>query len=172
MPSPRALFACALALLLTACAGTPDVATAPDTTIILVRHAEKVADGSQDPPLTTQGQARASALATRFHGTPIKAVYSTSYARTRQTATPTALDHGLVVIEYDAKMPAEQFAQRLRQDAAGTTVLVVAHSNTVPGIAAALCQCAVPEMSEAEYDRLMTVRITTDGRATLEQARQ
>jgi len=35
-----------------------------------------------------------------------------------------------------------------------------------------LCQCTVPEMSEAEYDRLMTVRIAADGRATLEQARQ
>ncbi len=168
---PRLVLVASIALLAAACATTP-APTPSTTTVILVRHAEKVADGSKDPPLTAQGQARAQALATRLHGTPLKAVYSTSYARTRQTAAPAASDHALSVIEYDAKTAAPELAQRLRVEAAGATVLVVGHSNTVPDIAAALCHCEVPAMSEAEYDRLMTVRIATDGSATLEMGRQ
>ena len=76
------------------------------------------------------------------------------------------------LITYDAKQPAAEFAAQLRQRHAGQTVLVVGHSNTVPGIAAALCQCEVREMSEAEYDRVMTVRVDGDGRAALETGRQ
>jgi hypothetical protein len=56
----------------------------------------------------------------------------------------------------------------LKQRHAGQTVLVVGHSNTVPDIAAALCSCEVAPMSEAEYDRLMTVRVDGDGRAVLD----
>lgn len=171
-PANRHCAAALLALLLGACAVTPHTPAAATTTVILVRHAEKAADGTQDPPLTAAGLERAQALKSRLHDVPLKAVYSTPYARTRQTAAATAQDHGLAVIEYDAKTPAAQFAQRLRDEAKGATVLVVGHSNTVPGIAAALCQCDVPEMSEAEYDRLTTVRIGADGRATLEQAKQ
>ena len=156
--------------LLAGCATTSPTATT--TTFILVRHAEKVPDGTQDPELTAAGQARAAGLATRLAGVPLAAVYSTAFRRTQQTAAPTARAHGLAVTTYDAKQPATELATRLRSGHHGQTVLVVGHSNTVPNIAAALCSCAVNEMSEAEYDRLTTVRIAADGSATLEESRQ
>ncbi|HEY5849178.1 MAG TPA: histidine phosphatase family protein [Lysobacter sp.] len=154
--------------LLGGCTTTPP----PATTFILVRHAEKVPDGSKDPELTAAGLARADALAVRLADVPLVAVYSTGYRRTQQTAAPTARGHGLTVTTYDAKASAADVSSRLRREHAGQSVLVVGHSNTIPGIAAALCSCAVAEMSEAEYDRLTTVHIDADGKATLEEGRQ
>ena len=167
-------------LFLSACASAPDAATpgavkpGADTsmTFVIVRHAEKVPDGSKDPPLTQASHARAQALAQHLSPLPVIAVYTTPFQRTRQTATPTAQEHGLPLIEYDAKLPAAEFAAQLKQRHAGQTVLVVGHSNTVPDIAAALCSCAVAPMSEAEYDRLMTVRVDASGRAVLEVGKQ
>ena len=166
------LTALLLPLFLSACASAPDAPATPATdasmTFVIARHAEKVADGSKDPPLTEAGHARAQALAQRLSSVPVIAVYTTPFQRTRQTATPTAQEHGLPLIEYDAKLPATDFAAQLKQRHAGQTVLVVGHSNTVPDIAAALCSCEVAPMSEAEYDRLMTVRVDGDGRAVLD----
>ena len=167
--------------LLSGCASAPDASAHRDgpgtpndasMTFVIVRHAEKVADGSKDPPLTEAGRARAQALAQRLSSVPVIAVYTTPLQRTRQTATPTAQEHGLPLITYDAKLPAADFATRLRQRHAGQTVLVVGHSNTVPDIASALCSCEVAPMSEAEYDRLMTVRVDGSGRASFEVGRQ
>lgn len=156
--------------LLGGCATTTPIA--PASTFVLVRHAEKAVDGSDDPALTEAGQARADALARHFADTPLSAVYSTGYRRTRLTAAPTALAHGLTVITYAAKQPASEFAGQLRREHAGQQVLVVGHSNTVPDIAAALCACRVAAMPETEYDRLITVRIDAAGQATLEESRQ
>lgn len=158
-----------LALALLAGCVTPP---APATTIILVRHAEKVPDGSKDPELTPAGVARADALAVRLADAPLDAVYSTAFRRTQQTAAPTARGHHLAVVTYDAKESAADLSARLKREHAGQNVLVVGHSNTIPGIASALCSCAVAEMSEAEYDRLTTVRIDAHGQATLEESRQ
>lgn len=170
------LFLTSCLSLLTACASAPHATPAADAsmTFVIVRHAEKVPDGSKDPPLTDAGHARAQALALaqRLSSVPVIAVYTTPFQRTRQTATPTAQEHGLPLIEYDAKLPASEFATQLKQRHAGQTVLVVGHSNTVPDITVALCSCDVAPMSEAEYDRLMTVRIDAAGRAALYVARQ
>ena len=178
------LTALLLSLLVSACASAPradsgsntgtntDANTATSMTFVIVRHAEKVPDGSKDPPLTQAGNARAQALAQRLSSMPVIAVYTTPFQRTRQTATPTAQEHGLPLIEYDAKRPPADFAAQLKQRHAGQTVLVVGHSNTVPDIAAALCSCVVAPMSEAEYDRLMTVRVASDGKATLQVDKQ
>jgi hypothetical protein len=43
--------------------------------------------------------------------------------------------------------------------------LVVGHSNTVPGIVAALDGRAEAAMPETEYDRFTTVRLRADGGA-------
>ena len=85
---------------------------------------------------------------------------------------PTARAHGLEVVTYDAREPAETLAARLRASHATGTVLVVGHSNTVPAIAAALCGCDVPAMDETEYDRRLAVAIDADGNATLASDRQ
>ncbi|TAF68679.1 MAG: histidine phosphatase family protein, partial [Flavobacterium sp.] len=59
------------------------------TTIYLIRHAEKV-DNSKNPDLSKAGLERAEHWKTVLTQVPLKAVYSTDYLRTVQTATPTA----------------------------------------------------------------------------------
>ncbi|GAI92910.1 unnamed protein product, partial [marine sediment metagenome] len=52
------------------------------TTIFLVRHAEKAQDSTSDPPLTSEGKARAQELAYILKHVPLVAIYSTPYIRT------------------------------------------------------------------------------------------
>ena len=162
------LTALAAIALLVACTTTPmDQAPAPAVEFVVVRHAEKAGGAGDDPSLTAAGQARARALAQALADAPVVAVYSTAFARTRQTAMPTADAHGLPVTPYDAREPAAALATRLRASHAAGTVLVVGHSNTVPAIAAALCGCDVPPMEETEYDRRLVVTVDANGKATL-----
>lgn len=60
------------------------------TTLILVRHAEKVKDGSNDPILTPEGKVRANELMYILKHVELSAIYSTPYKRTQQTVLPTA----------------------------------------------------------------------------------
>ncbi|MFC5576460.1 SixA phosphatase family protein [Lysobacter niabensis] len=168
-PSAIAVGLLLAAAVLAGCASRP--AQPEGTTFILVRHAEKADDGSKDPPLNAAGTARAQALAADLRDAPVRAAYATAYRRTQATAAPTASAHSLQVMTYDAKLPAGEFAARLRQVHADGTVLVVGHSNTVPDIAAALCQCSVPPMGDDEFDRRITIRIDAQGHAALQAGR-
>lgn len=164
-------FATALlaASLLSAFTTTPMQAETPANAldIVIVRHAEKATDAGDDPSLTDAGRARAAALAHALADAPVVAVYSTPFARTRETARPTATAHGLAVTTYDAREPADALAVRLLAAHDTGTVLVVGHSNTVPAMAAALCGCDVPSMEETEYDRRLVVTVDAEGNATL-----
>jgi broad specificity phosphatase PhoE len=166
----RMLAAVSLALLVAGCA-TPRERAEPMTTFVLVRHAEKTADDPRDPGLTDAGRARAARLAASLADAPLRAVYATAYRRTRDTAGPSAVAHGLQVAVYDAREPAADFAARLRAAHRAGTVLVVGHSNTVPAIAAALCACPVAPMREDEFDRRIEIRIEPEGLASLSQRR-
>jgi len=166
MPHFPRVVAGLLTVLLTACANLPTTPPA-SLTFVIVRHAEKAQDDPRDPMLTDAGRSRAAALASALADAPITAVYATQYHRSRQTAAPTARAHGLPIIAYDAGQSANILAARLRQSHRAGQVLVVAHSNTAPAIAAALCGCEVAPMDESEYGRRMTVHIAGNGAATL-----
>jgi len=162
--------ACCLLLslfLATACTTTPMPTDDATTRFVILRHAEKLAGAGDDPALSEAGMARAAAISAMLAGERVTGVYATRYARTQQTATPTAITHGIPLATYDASEAFNVTADRLKAAHDGGTVLVVGHSNTVPGIAAALCGCEVPSMEETEYDRRMVVTIDTQGQATL-----
>src|ERR1043166_6809469 len=103
------------------------------TTFILVRHAEKVADGSQDPELSQAGIERSIKLAELLKNTKIDAVYSTNFKRTRNTVSAVAKEKSLETKLYESSKPAE--IDRMISENTGKTILVVGHSNTIPGIA-------------------------------------
>lgn len=172
MPRRLCCLVLPLALAAAACA-TPPLADGAGggPTFVVVRHAEKTADDPRDPALTDAGRQRAEALAARLAAAPVTAVYATGFRRTQQTAAPIAARHGLAVRGYDAALDAAEFAASLRRAHPGGTAVVVGHSNTVPGIVAALCQCAVAPIDEAVYGDRYTVRIDAAGRATLLHAR-
>ena len=159
-------------LLLATLLALPVLAQAQQTTVILVRHAEKV-DGPGDVLLTEAGKARARRLADLLSAANISAVYSTPYHRTRDTAQPLARTLGLTVIETPASGAtfAQGVAERILRDHKGRTVLVVGHSNTTPDVVKALGASAVPAIADSEYDNLYVVNIDADGKAALIRAK-
>src|SRR5438477_10644022 len=58
--------------------------------VVIVRHAEKAANGGNDPDLSSAGRARADALARILKESDITAIFATEFKRTQETAAPTA----------------------------------------------------------------------------------
>ncbi|MBB5014866.1 SixA phosphatase family protein [Rehaibacterium terrae] len=143
-------------------------ARAVDTLVVVVRHAEKAAEGD-DPPLTEAGVARAERLARHLAGLRLGAVYATDYRRTRDTALPAARAAGIAVEGYapDGAALAAAIGQRHR----GEAVLVVGHSNTVPGLVALLGRREVAPIGDAEYDRLYLIALPENGEPRVLEAR-
>lgn len=167
----RVLLPALACVLLAACtSAAPATPDADAVTYFIVRHAEKV-DASRDPDLSTAGEARARALAARLEGQPLDAVYATEFKRTGQTVGPTAAAQGLSLTPYSARQPAPAFADQLRATHPRGSVLIAGHSDTVPGIVAALCACDVAPMPDHEYDRLSAVHVDAAGRARLDVQR-
>ncbi len=138
--------------------------------VVVVRHAEKDDDDKLDPSLAGAGDARALTLAATLAGAGLDRAISTQYRRTRQTAAPAAAAAGIEVEVREinagnAASYAAGLAADLRAMPAGSTVLVVGHSNTVPGIVQALSGQAAEAMPETEYDRYTLVLLDADGGA-------
>ncbi|WP_374601589.1 histidine phosphatase family protein [Arenimonas sp.] len=160
-----------LTLLLTLSLATPAALPAHDgVAVVVVRHAEKDDDDKLDPSLAGEGEVRARALATTLAGAGLDRAIATQFRRTRKTAEPAAAaaDITVEVREINAGNAASyaaDLAGELRAMPAGSTVLVVGHSNTVPGIVEALSGQAAEAMPETEYDRYTVVLLDADGGA-------
>lgn len=163
---------CAVFLLLVA-AGCSTHVPAPNAgaTFVVVRHGEKASDDPRDPSLNAAGIVRAQVLAGLLRGEPLHAAYATRYRRTQMTATPAARAAGIAVTTYDADMPATEFAQQLQNAHPDGTVLVVGHSNTVPRIAAALCNCTVPAMGDDTFNLMHRIRVAPGTAPVLQSVR-
>ena len=145
----------------------------PNTTVILVRHAEK-ADTTADPVLSAAGSARANALADSLVRSGISAIIVSQMQRTRLTALPLATRLGLEPIVVPVGGPpgehAGAIASMIHGRFAGKTMLVVGHSNTVPAIIRALGATEAVAIPDSEYDDVFTVRSGADGVITLSRA--
>jgi broad specificity phosphatase PhoE len=147
---------CVLSLL------APCVAWADPSMIYLVRHGEKEASG-KDPGLTAQGQARAQSIATILQKAGIGHVFSSDYARTRQTAQPLAQRSGLEVQTYNAATP-KALVETVRSR--NGALLVVGHSNTLPELVRLFGGAAGADIADNEYDRLYQLIVGADGQVT------
>ncbi|WP_345954130.1 phosphoglycerate mutase family protein [Mucilaginibacter sp. PAMB04168] len=122
-------------------------AFAQQTTIWLVRHAEKQAASASmmsasDPELSELGIKRAADLAGVLKGKKINAIYSTNYKRTLATVAPLAAGLKLTPATYDPR-EANTLATKLIEENKGKEILIVGHSNTLIPLAKAL-QATVP----------------------------
>jgi 2,3-bisphosphoglycerate-dependent phosphoglycerate mutase len=134
------------------------------TTFILVRHAEKGNDGTDDPDLTAEGEARARRLAFMLKDTPLKGIYSTNFRRTRSTAQPIAEVKNLDVKLYEAYQP--EVIAKMVQEHRGETVLIAGHSDTIPWTANLLLgKDMFEDYSEGQYGILLIISVgeTNDG---------
>jgi broad specificity phosphatase PhoE len=133
-----------------------------DTTIFLVRHAERTDGGEKDPGLTSDGAERARLLRDMLRSVELGAVYSTDTRRTRDTAQPTAESHKLEVSLYDHKdLPG--FAARLMKEHRNETVLITGHTNTLPPLIRELGVKKEIDVTDAEYDNLFMIMIPESG---------
>ena len=133
----------------------------PAATIILVRHAERLAGMAPDVLLSPPGEQRAKQLATLLKDSKLKAVFTTEVRRVQQTAEPTAQQFHLQPVVIPQK-DVDALISRLQTLPDDETVLVVGHTNTVPAIVERLGG-TVPPLSDAEYDRMIV--IVTRGKA-------
>ena len=130
--------------------------------VVLVRHAEPVATGS-DPALSTAGKKRALALAKMLLDAGITAIFTSELRRTKATAAPLAAQLSItpVVIANDPAAAAAQV------QAAGKRVLVVGHTNTVPEIIEALGGPSGVVIEHNEFDRLFVLQTPATGAGSL-----
>jgi broad specificity phosphatase PhoE len=125
-------------------------------TVIFSRHAEKAAAPPNDPPLTPAGERRAKVLASMLADSGVEQIFVTELQRTQQTAAPLAARvHVKPTVIPAANMDA--LVKAIRERKSGV-VVVVGHSNTLPGIIAALDGPAV-KISDTDYDNLFVLTV-------------
>lgn len=145
-------------------AAEPAAEPAAETVIYLVRHGEKVLDGSRDPALTREGLERAAALAELLRDAGVTRIHSSDLIRTRRTAQPLADRLGLAVETYDPR-DLEALAAKLRSIPGRH--LVSGHSDTTPELVRLLGGAPGGAIDEpTEYDRLYVVVLGEDGGTT------
>lgn len=141
------------------------------TTLILVRHAEKIKDGSSNPALTPAGTLRANELAYVLKHVPLDVVYSTQYKRTLQTVKPVAREKGL---EIKAYKPGEEktFIEKILKTHPGETVLISGHSNTIPVLANILLgRQDFKDLEDNVYDNMFIISAPEGMAATVTRIR-
>ena len=126
--------------------------------VYLVRHAEKLSD-SKNPSLTVCGEKRTQQLASLLSKTDVRAIYSTNYHRTMQTARPLAEQKKVAVTHYNPKHLA-QFALQLKQNK--ENAFVVGHSNTTPLLVELLTKQKVTPLTEQDYQYLYQVQLINE----------
>jgi len=155
-------------LLLTAITTVPSAKT-----IVLVRHAEKLA--GDDPGLSVAGEARAMALARALRNADITHIITTQLRRTKLTAAPlaTAEDIEITVVEvdYDASQHIKDVTRVIADLPDDANVLVVGHSNTIPHIVTALGGPPMSDFAHEEYSTMFIVNIKPHGGISFMKAR-
>jgi broad specificity phosphatase PhoE len=127
--------------------------------VILVRHAELQGAAMADPknlPLSPAGKERAQRLAAILKDSGVAAIYVTDFARTNQTAQPLSLelDRPLTVVP---KGDPQDLVGRLRKEHAGQVVLLVGHTDTLPGLIKALGYPGDVKIDAQDYGNIFIV---------------
>jgi phosphohistidine phosphatase SixA len=128
----------------------------PVTTVILVRHAEKNND-TDTASISAEGWERAGRLSAALSSAGVTHIFVTEKVRTRLTAVPSAERLSIV----PSSVPAEDTQQLVDsiRSCRGGTMLVVAHSNTIPAILLALDVHEPVVIARGVYDDLLVVTV-------------
>jgi len=140
------------------------------TTVVLVRHAEKALSTIDDPPLAPEGEQRSERLAQMFGEREgagrLDAIYVSNTRRAQQTAAPLAARlHLPPVVLPGADVTG--IAARLLSEHRGGTVLVIAHSNTLPQLVRELSGKEIQPIAENDYSDIYVLSVPRFGGASL-----
>ncbi len=156
MKRPYLLSAVAGIAVLSACLLLVGCCSSTVTTIVLVRHAERL-NNTDTTPLSPAGFQRARALRHALDSAGIQGIFVSDKLRSRQTADSLRIAHALPQIQ----IPKDSIAQLVDslRGRSGQRLLVIGHSDTVPQIIAAY-GVEPPAVSENEFDKMfiLTVR--------------
>jgi broad specificity phosphatase PhoE len=140
--------------------------------IIVVRHADKETDpkilsglSDEEIPLSLSGRIRARTLADVLRDSGVKAIYTSTALRTKQTAKPLADDLGINPEVLDTSTDAlADLGETLRTRHGHDVVLIVGHSDTVRQIIDRLMgRRSGIEIGDNQYDRLFVLVPKADG---------
>ena len=126
-------------------------------TVFLIRHAEKTST-ARDAILSPQGRKRAECLAHTLGDAGIQVIFATGFVRTQQTAKPITKKLGLKAVTVEYRDTAALVDKR--RTMSEKTVLVVAHSDTLPATIEKLGAGTVDPIKEDEFDRLFVFHFT------------
>lgn len=145
---------------------------AQGTTVVLVRHAERISLFEDDSPLSEAGQRRAQTLGTFLAAYHPVALYASDRMRTQQTVAPLAARLGLKPT-VRPKEESSALAADILKNHRGQTVLVCWHHDLMKKLAKGLgMRGPLPYWSLDAYDPIWIVRISIQGEATLEERTQ
>jgi broad specificity phosphatase PhoE len=135
--------------------------------VILVRHAELQGAAMAEPKhlaLSEAGEARAKRLAIMLKDSDIGAIYVTDFVRTNKTGEPLARELKREVTILPKGDP-EQLVDRLRKNHGNQTVLLVGHTDTLPGLLKAFGLPAEVTIEPQDYSNVFVVIPKREGSA-------
>lgn len=128
------------------------------TKIFIVRHGEK--ETGKDPALTPAGNKRAGDLFRALQNEGVQKIYVSQYKRTQQTADSLRIRLNIPTVQYMADTICDNLVNTIMEHSDfGKTILIVAHSNTIPQI---IRKFGVPDypygdIPDNEFDNLFVI---------------
>ena len=145
---------------------------AQETTVVLVRHAEKVSATDPDSLLSGAGLRRAAALVPLLAGFKPTVLYVSERQRTQQTMAPTARHLRLKPLIHSSEAP-ETLAAAILSHHRGQTVAIAWHHGPHEALARALgVKTPLPVWTATTFDRIWVIRIPLEGPARFEERLQ
>ena len=146
-----------------------------DSTHIILycaRHCEKVKDGSKDPDLTAEGQARAERLGRILSGAKIHRVCTTPYKRTMHTGEAVQRHTGNPTFETYPPDAQDVWLESVLAAGGGKQYFVAGHSNTVPQLLNLLLgKIQFQNIDDEEYGLLYIATTTGLGKTEVIECR-
>jgi len=134
-----------------------------ETTVYVIRHAEKTSDTERDPDLSDRGRARAESLAVQLRDSGVNMIITSDLKRTIQTAEPLARARNIkpkvVPIETSVETHISQIVNEVLRHP-GATILIVGHNNTVGRIVEKLGGGRIGDLCTDEFSNLIILSLT------------
>lgn len=128
------------------------------TKIFIVRHGEKKT--GKDPLLTAEGNARAGDLMRALQSEGIQKIYVSQYRRTQNTGDSLRVQLKIDTVHYAADTVCDKLVSAIMEHGDfGKTILIIAHSNTIPQIIRKFGVADYPygDLADNDYDNLFVI---------------
>jgi phosphohistidine phosphatase SixA len=128
------------------------------TKIFIVRHAEK--ETGNDPLLTPAGNKRAGDLMRALQNEGIQKIYVSKTRRTQNTGDSLRIQLNIDTVHYVADTVCDKLINAIIEHSDfGKTILIIAHSNTIPQIIRKLGVTDYPygDIPDNDFDNLFVI---------------